>query len=283
VTAALELAESASAEWAGLVSTAIVGTDRRMPADADAGWRTWAAATDPAVAVLDRAAAVVVARRAGACPHPAPPALLPAAPLDARRPCPLPCAARLDRILAGDHETLLPEWLQRLDALGAQLPWAALPTLLVRGRRQPELDAVVRRLAAGRAEWLADVLPELGIAARPAAVPRPVTGAADGWGPPPAPADSGAAVSGVVQVFVDGLATWATTPQLRLVASAVDPAWLPTLVAELSRLPFHAGTERARAAVLGFAEFRLAMLHEFAAADDRGDALADPPHEVPDP
>jgi hypothetical protein len=84
-------------------------------------------------------------------------------------------------------------------------------------------------------------------------------------------------------VFVDGLATWATTPQLRLVASAVDPAWLPTLVAELSRLPFHAGTERARADVLGFAEFRLAMLHEFAAAaDDGGDAPADP-HEVPDP
>ena len=50
------------------------------------------------------------------------------------------------------------------------------------------------------------------------------------------PPDSGAVISGVVQVFVDGMATWAAAPQLRLIVASLDPAWLPALVAQLSRL-----------------------------------------------
>jgi hypothetical protein len=61
--------------------------------------------------------------------------------------------------LAGEHDLLLPEWFQRCEAAGAQLPWAALPALLLKGRRNPALDATVRRLAAGRASWLAEVVP----------------------------------------------------------------------------------------------------------------------------
>ena len=74
---------------------------------------------------------------------------------------------------------------------------------------------------------------------------------------------SDAIVSGIVQVFVDGMATWAAAPQLRLTAAAIDPAWLPTLIVQLSRLPFHAATQRTLADVLSLAEFRLAMLREF--------------------
>jgi hypothetical protein len=66
-----------------------------------------------------------------------------------------------------------------------------------------------------------------------------------------------------VQVFVDGLATWAAAPQLRLTVAAIDPVWLPALVVQLSRLPFLSSTERTRAEVLGLTEFRVAMLREF--------------------
>jgi hypothetical protein len=268
------LAASALAEWSVLVSTAVIGTDRRVPTPAEAGWQPWGSSTDPAVALLDRATAVVVARRAGARPHPSPSAALPLAPADPRPACPPQCAARLERILAGEHDVLLPEWLHCCDTVGAQLPWAALPTLLLRGRRHTELDQVVRSLAGGRATWLAEVLPELGVRTTRAttatsSAPPPngpaVTSVAP-WGRPPAPADSGAAMSGVVQVFVDGLATWAAAPQLRLITAALVPDWLPPLIAQLSQLGFHAATERTRADVLALAEFRLAMLHEFHAA-----------------
>ena len=70
-------------------------------------------------------------------------------------------------------------------------------------------------------------------------------------------------MSGVVQVFVDGMATWAAAPQLRIIVASLDPAWLPPLIAELSRLPFQPSTERTRAEVVALAEFRLAMLREF--------------------
>jgi hypothetical protein len=278
---ATDLARSAADEWSALVSTAVVGTDRRVPAPAQLGWQPWATAPDPAVALLDRAAAVVAARRAGSCPPAAPPPV-PAAPVDARPTCPPACAVRLTRILGGEHDVLLPEWFERCDALGVQLPWAALPVLLLRGRRQPELDAVVRRLSSGRARWLAEVLPELGVRPTATAAPNRPGAIEPAWGRPPTPPDSGAAVSGIVQVFVDHLATWAAAPQLRLIAAAVDPSWLPTLVAELSRLPFHAPTERTRADVLALAEFRHAMVREFDLAAGTAPSLTSARPDRPD-
>jgi hypothetical protein len=263
---ATDLARSAASEWDALVSTAVVGTDRRMPPTPEPGWQPWAAATDPAVALLDRAAAVVIARRAGARPAAPPQGALPPAPLDGRPWCPPACAVRLQRILGGQHEVLLPEWLERCQRAGVQLPWVSLPTLLLRGRRHSQLDLVVRQMAAGRAEWLADVLPELGVPVRPAAVAPASAGTTDAWGRPPTLTDSGAVVSAMVQVFADGMATWAAAPQLRITAAALDPAWLPALVVGLSRLVFHSATERTRAEVLGLAEFRLGMLREFDAA-----------------
>jgi hypothetical protein len=117
-------------------------------------------------------------------------------------------------------------------------------------------------MSAGRAQWLAEMLPELGVRPTP---PQPIGArpAGTALASPPPPPDSGAAVSGVVQVFVDHLASWAAAPELRLVVAAIDPAWLPTLVAELSRLAFHAPTERTRADVLALAEFRFEMVREF--------------------
>ena len=55
----------AAHEWAGLVATAVVGTDRHALPPARAGWDVWGAGADPAVALLDRAAAVAAALRQG--------------------------------------------------------------------------------------------------------------------------------------------------------------------------------------------------------------------------
>lgn len=254
------LGASAADEWSALVATAVLGTDRRLPPPPLPGWEAWGRAADPAVAVLDRSVAVVAARRAGACPVPTPDGVLSAAPPDDRPPCPPAVAVRLGRILAGEHELLLPEWLLAVEALGVQLPWASLPTLLLRARRNPRMDQVVRRLAGGRAAWLAQAVPELGVSVQ-GLVPK---ADAPPFGPPPRVTDSGAVVASIVTLFADGQATWATAAQLRILVAAVDPAWLPSLVVELTRLPFHAPSERTRAELVGLAEFRLEMHRELA-------------------
>lgn len=265
------LAASATDEWADLVATAVLGTDRRPAPEPRPGWDTWARAADPAVALLDRAAAVVISRRAGACPAPPPNVEVPRAPVDERPPCPHAVAARLGRLLSGEHEELLPEWFERCADVGLQLPWAALPALLLRGRRHPRLDAAVRRSARGRASWLAEVLPELGVKVAQQAVPDN----AAPFAPPPRPPDSGAVVTSVVTVFHERLATWNTAREMCLAAASIDPVWLPTLIAELSRIGFDPVIERTRTEVLRAAEFRHAMLLEFAAAQESVAAASD--------
>ncbi|MFM2071151.1 MAG: hypothetical protein RLZZ623_1414 [Actinomycetota bacterium] len=262
------LARSAADEWAALVTCAIIGTDRRPPAPPGAGWDVWAGSPDPAVSVLDRALAVVLARRAGARPGPPPLAVLPVVPADPRPPCPTACAVRLQRVLGGEHEVVLSEWFLQCERLGVQLPEVLVPTLLLRGRRNPGLDQIVRRLAGPRAAWLAEVVPELGVKATVApAAPEANAPAGPGANAPAGVAtDGGATVTAVVQLFADGMATWAAAPQLRQVVAGLPPSWLAALIVELSRLSFRATTERTRAELLALAEFRSAMLAEFAHA-----------------
>ena len=278
---ASQLAASATEEWAALVGAAVIGTDRRPTPEPLPGWDTWAHAGDPAVALLDRAAAVVVARRAGACPDRVPAVDLPTAPADLRPLCPASCAARLGRLLAGEHDVLLPEWFGLLAAAGVQLPWASLPALLLRGRRHPEFDATVRRLAGGRASWLAEVVPELGVKVAGAA-PTP---SSPPFASPPPPPDSGAVVTSILNVFYDRLATWATAPEMRLAAASIDAAWLPSLVAELARIGFDPTVERTRREVLALAEFRHEMHREFGAlrASLAGPAELPELPELPEP
>jgi hypothetical protein len=118
----------------------------------------------------------------------------------------------------------------------------------------------VRQLARGRASWLAEVLPELGV--KVAQQPLPPNAAP--FAPPPRPPDSGAVVTSIVTVFHERLATWNTAREMCLAAASIDPVWLPTLIAELSRIGFDPVIERTRREVLGAAEFRHAMLLEFA-------------------
>jgi hypothetical protein len=163
-------------------------------------------------------------------------------------------------MLRGEHDILVAEWFALCDARGVQLPWVLLPVLLLRGRRQPELDVVVRRVAGERARWLADAVPELGVRPVPARPKTPV----EPLSPPPAIADSAAMVSTLVGAFAERAVTWAVAPQLRQVVAALDPAWHPRLVAELSALPFDPSSERTRREIIALAEFRAEMIRDFA-------------------
>ncbi len=253
---ARDLGESAAAEWAQLVTTAVLGTDRRPLPLATPGWEplataATAAAADPGVELLDRAASVATARRAGVQPNPAPPRIEPA-PADVRARCPAEATSLLGRLLRGEHDVLLPEWFALCELAGVQVPSHLIPALLLRGRRNPAFNVVVRRVIGARAAWLADAMPELGIKK----LPGPVPDGAPPFLPPSPPPDSGAVVTAISSAFHDRAATWAAAAQLRTAVASLDAVWLPALILELQRAPFSSVTERTRVDVLGLAQAR---------------------------
>lgn len=243
-----------------LLQTAMLGTDRKPLPTASDGWDAWSSNSDPAVALLDRAAAVVSARRAGAQPSPAPIGASPA-PFDPRPICTAAATHCLANLLRGQHDLLLPEWLARCRDGGWQPPPSLLPALLLRGKRHPAFDHVIRQLAGTRAAWLIEVMPELGIRVDPAAIPA----GTPPFVPPAMPADSGAVVSAIVSAFSEGVAHWAAAPQLRLATAAIEPNWLTALTTGLNRVSFSAATERTRVDLIMLAQFRSDMLVALAA------------------
>ncbi|WP_308164117.1 DUF5691 domain-containing protein [Nonomuraea sediminis] len=124
--------------WEDLVSTALVGTDRR-PYGAD---------------LLADAAVEVVRRRAGRRPA-APGHEADVAPEEEREAVGRAAARRLVRILAGQYIRVLPEWLAAAAASGRRAPSYALPDLLERGRRDRSMRAHLGVLAGERGRWLA--------------------------------------------------------------------------------------------------------------------------------
>ncbi len=245
---ARELGASASSEWARLVTIAILGTDRRPLPAAEPGWETLTAAADPGAELLDRAAAVATARRAGVQPNPAPARIEPA-PADVRPSCPPDAASLLAQMLRGEHDVLLPEWFALCELAHVQVAPHLIPALLLRGRRNPAFNVVVRRVIGARAAWLAEAMPELNISQLSGPVP-PGTAA---FLPPSPPSDSGALVTAISSTFYDRAATWAAAAQLRLAVASIDPVWLPALIVELQRAPFSSVTERTRVDLLGLA------------------------------
>ena len=150
--------------WRDLVTASLIGTERSVvpavaipglpPAEDDPG--------DPAAVLLDRAALLTAARRAGRRPDHAEP--LPACALDPR-PAVSPAAARrLRRLIGGEHPDLLIEWLTAAVARGLLLPPQLLPALLDRARRSRPADQGLPGLLAEaggpRARWLADLNPD---------------------------------------------------------------------------------------------------------------------------
>ncbi|MFF5101863.1 DUF5691 domain-containing protein [Streptomyces sp. NPDC000134] len=182
--ASVPASASVSADWEELVTSALLGTDRRTPPGCAPGPKA-------PVALLDAAAMATVRRRAGLRPaaaaeRPAP------APEDRRPPLPTAAARRLAMLLADrpgasgggrrgtapDLMELLPQWLATANARGFAAPPETLPALLDAARGRTDLRPAALAFAGPRALWLARLNPEWRFALRAApggdaALPRP--------------------------------------------------------------------------------------------------------------
>ncbi|MFJ5729724.1 DUF5691 domain-containing protein [Streptomyces paradoxus] len=160
--------------WEGLVTTALLGTDRRTPPGTAPG-------PDAPLALLDAAAVATVRRRAGL--RPARAAERPqAAPKDARPALPPAAARRLAMLLADrpgpsgggrrgaapDLTELLPQWLAVANARGFAPPPQVLPALLDAARGRTDLRPAALEFAGPRALWLARLNPDWRFALRAA-------------------------------------------------------------------------------------------------------------------
>ncbi|MFJ8072628.1 DUF5691 domain-containing protein [Streptomyces sp. NPDC096176] len=165
-----------SSPWEELVTSALLGTDRRTP---PAG--TVPAGKDAPLALLDAAALHTVRRRAGLRPGPAADGGTEPAPLDPRRALPAPARRRLAQLLADragpsgtggrrgtapDLTELLPQWLAAANEHGYQTPASLLPALLDAARARTDLRPHALAFAGPRGLWLARLNPEWKFALR---------------------------------------------------------------------------------------------------------------------
>ncbi|WP_037860948.1 DUF5691 domain-containing protein [Streptomyces sp. NRRL S-340] len=164
----------AAGAWEELVTTALLGTDRRRPPAGAPG-------RDAPAALLDAAAALTVSRRAGLLPAPAGERPRPA-PADPRPVLPQAAARRLTQLLADRSGTagggrrgtapdlmeLLPQWLAAANARGYAAPPQALPALLDAARGRTDLRPAALAFAGPRALWLARLNPDWRFALRAA-------------------------------------------------------------------------------------------------------------------
>uniref|UniRef100_UPI000A6BFBA1 DUF5691 domain-containing protein n=1 Tax=Streptomyces prasinopilosus TaxID=67344 RepID=UPI000A6BFBA1 len=160
--------------WEDLVTTALLGTDRRTPAGSPSG-------ADAPAALLDAAAAATVRRRAGLRPARAAGRPRPA-PEDPRPGLPPAAARRLTTLLtdrsgasgggrrgaAPDLLELLPQWLAAANARGFAAPPPVLPALLDAARGRTDLRPAALRFAGPRGLWLARLNPDWRFALRSA-------------------------------------------------------------------------------------------------------------------
>lgn len=143
--------------WDGLVSSALLGTDRRPAHFEELPEHIQERLGEGGL--LDAAALATVYKRAGRTPlrelEP-----LPAAPGE-DRPLPRPVAIRrLAAMLGGFQTTALGEWLRAADARGWGVPPEHLPALADHARNRAEYRPLVIAAAGRRARWLADLNPE---------------------------------------------------------------------------------------------------------------------------
>ncbi|GAA5059152.1 DUF5691 domain-containing protein [Streptomyces similanensis] len=162
----------AAGAWEELVTTALLGTDRRTPPGGATGRRAPAA-------LLELAAVQTVRRRAGlrAAPAATPPE---PAPEDPRPALPAAAARRLTMLLADrpgtagggrrgtapDLMELLPQWLAAANARGYAAPPQTLPALLDAARGRTDLRPAALAFAGPRALWLARLNPDWRFALR---------------------------------------------------------------------------------------------------------------------
>ncbi|MGV9316614.1 DUF5691 domain-containing protein [Streptomyces sp. NPDC003691] len=153
--------------WEELVTSALLGTDRRPPPPEVTAAAT-AGGGEPAAALLSAAAVLTVRRRAGLLA--APPAERPEpVPADTRPALPEAAHRRLGQLLADraapssggrrgtapDLTELLPQWLATANGHGYRAPAALLPALLDAARARADLRPQALAFAGGHGLWLA--------------------------------------------------------------------------------------------------------------------------------
>lgn len=154
--------------WQPVLTAALIGTERSVVPPPPPGFASGEdpAEADPAGALLDQAALLTAARRAGRRPYHA--ELPPAAEEDPRPMVSRAATRRLARILGGENTDLLVEWLTAVAGRDLRLPPQYLPALLDRARRSassnpdPEearLRALLAMAGGSRVRWLAGLNP----------------------------------------------------------------------------------------------------------------------------
>ncbi|TDD27062.1 hypothetical protein E1218_11420 [Kribbella turkmenica] len=143
--------------WDGLVSSALLGTDRRPVHFEELPEHIQERLGDGDL--LDAAALATVYKRAGRTP------LRDLEPMPAAagedRPLPRPVAIRrLAAMLGGFQTAALGEWLRAADERGWGVPPEHLPALADHARNRAEFRPLVIAAAGRRATWLADLNPE---------------------------------------------------------------------------------------------------------------------------
>ncbi len=147
--------------WSELVAAALLGTLRAPVPSLTASGASLDLLLDqlegdtPERRLLAAAALLTIWGQAGVRPLVAHKPFPTPAPSDERPPC-LPRAAQyLARILNGDMEAMLPEWLEALASAGRVLPHRWLPELLTLACQKDDLRALILPLLDARGRWLA--------------------------------------------------------------------------------------------------------------------------------
>ena len=152
--------------WTELVTTALLGTDRRDPPAVTGSIGDLVSdsvRSDPSMRMLAAVAACTAVRRAGVRPaEPAEPLAPP--PADERAAC-VPAAVERWHHITTSWPVLEDEWTIALIANGWRLAPELVPLALRRHRRDPLRYARTRVAAGPLATWLIDHVPDLGAGA----------------------------------------------------------------------------------------------------------------------
>ncbi|MEU0619351.1 DUF5691 domain-containing protein [Streptomyces rubiginosohelvolus] len=176
-----------SLPWEELVTSALLGTDRRPPAP-----RGGPVPADAPAALLDAAALHTVRRRAGLLPAVPEARPEPSAP-DPRPALPEAARHRLAHLLADrsapsgggrrgtapDLTELIPQWLAIANRRGFRAPADLLPALLDAARARTDLRPQALAFAGPRGMWLAGLNPDWKFALRGSASGAPQPGLTD--------------------------------------------------------------------------------------------------------